>query len=267
LFTRAEDPLYADVWLRVVESKFPLLNGVCSDEAKVRFATQQLRGPARTWWDHFLAMQPVDHVVEWREFKASFRGHYVPADIMDRKLNEFLALTQGNHTVLQYAQAFNDLCQYVGYHADTDEKKRDRFRRGLSTKLRDRLNTVRANSYNELVNMAISQEDCITARQAEKKRKTPVDEDITSIHTMNGPITRSRARQLNLELHSTRVNSVSELKLGAMDVLRIRNLGEDQQGLGTGLGVEEEQQGRPQQEGDQVRVSCDSISGSRISLH
>jgi hypothetical protein len=31
LFTRAEDPLDADVWLKVVESKFPLLNGVCSD--------------------------------------------------------------------------------------------------------------------------------------------------------------------------------------------------------------------------------------------
>jgi hypothetical protein len=75
--------------------------------------------------------------------------------------------------VLQYAQAFNDLCQYAGYHADTDEK-RDKFRRGLSTKLCDRLNIVRANNYNELVNMAISQEDCITARQAEKKRKTPV---------------------------------------------------------------------------------------------
>jgi hypothetical protein len=174
LFTRAEDPLDADVWLRVVESKFPLLNGVCSDVTKVRFATQQLRGPTRTWWDHFLAMQPVDHEVEWREFKAAFRGHHIPAGIMDRKLNEFLALTQGNRTVLQYAQAFNDLCQYAIYHADTDEKKRDRFKRGLSTKLRDRLSTVRANSYNELVNMAISQEDCITARQVEKKRKTPV---------------------------------------------------------------------------------------------
>jgi hypothetical protein len=76
--------------------------------------------------------------------------------------------------VLQYAQAFNDLCQYAGYHADTNEKKRDMFRRGLSTMLRHRLNTVRANSYNELVNMAISQEDCIIARQAEKKRKTPM---------------------------------------------------------------------------------------------
>jgi hypothetical protein len=58
--------------------------------------------------------------------------------------------------VLQYAQAFNDLCQYAGYHADTDVKKRDIFRRGLSTKLRDCLNIVRTNSYNELVNMAIS---------------------------------------------------------------------------------------------------------------
>jgi hypothetical protein len=119
-------------------------------------------------------MQPVDHEVEWREFKAAFRGHHIPAGIMDRKLNEFLALTQGNRTVLQYAQAFNDLCQYAGYHADTYEKKRDRFRRGLSTKLCDRLNTVRANNYNELVNMAISQEDCITAREEEKKRKTPM---------------------------------------------------------------------------------------------
>jgi hypothetical protein len=93
------------------------------------------------------------------------------------------------------------------------------------------------------------------------------DEDITSIHTINGPITRSRARQPILQVRSTLVNCVSELTLGAMDVLMIRNLGEDQQGLGKGLVVEEEQQGRPQQEGDQVRLGCDSISGSRTSLH
>jgi hypothetical protein len=84
----------------VVESKFPLLNGECSDAAKVWFAAQQLRGPARTWWDHFLAMQLVDHVVAWEEFKAAFRGHHIPAGIMDRKLSEFLALTQVSRTVL-----------------------------------------------------------------------------------------------------------------------------------------------------------------------
>jgi hypothetical protein len=65
---------------------------------------------------------------------------------------------------------------------------------------------------------------------------------------MNGPITRSRARQLILQVRSALVNCISELTLGAMDVLMIRNLGEDQKGLG----VEDEQQGRPQREGDQV---------------
>jgi hypothetical protein len=152
LFTKAEDPLDANVWLRVVEFMFSLLARDRSDDTKARFAAQQLRGPARTWWDHFRAMLPTDRDVSWEEFKTAFRGHHVLAGILDRKLNEFLALNQGTRTVLQYAQAFNDLCQYTGYHADSDEKKRDRFCRGLNTKLRERLNTVRADSFNELVN-------------------------------------------------------------------------------------------------------------------
>jgi hypothetical protein len=105
LFTKAEDPLDADVWLCVVESKFHLLTGDCPHDTKARFAAQQLRGPARTWWDHFRAMLPTGHEVSWEEFKTAFRGHHIPAGILDRKLNESLALNQGTCTILQYAQA------------------------------------------------------------------------------------------------------------------------------------------------------------------
>jgi hypothetical protein len=119
-------------------------------------------------------MLPVGHEVSWEEFKTAFRGHHILAEILDRKLNEYLALNQGTRTVLQYAQAFNDLCQYAGYHADSDEKKIEHLRRGLNTMLRERLNTVRVDSFNELVNLAISQEDCIVAHQVEKKRKAPM---------------------------------------------------------------------------------------------
>ena len=101
-------------------------------------------------------MLPADHVVTWDEFKTAFRAHHIPEGLMDRKLNEFLALTQGTRTVIQYAQAFNQLCQYGGYHVDIDAKKRDRFRRGLNTKLKEHLSLVRVDSYNELVNMAIT---------------------------------------------------------------------------------------------------------------
>jgi hypothetical protein len=91
---------------------------------------------------------------------------------------------------------------------------------------------------------ALSQTVACSSRGGSPSPHPEADEDITSIHTMNGPITRSRARQLNLQVRSTLVNCVSELTLWAMDVLMIRNLGEDQQGLGKGLGVEEEKQGR-----------------------
>jgi hypothetical protein len=57
---------------------------------------------------------------------------------------------------------------------DNDAKKQDRFRRGLNTKLKERLNLVRANTFSELVNMALTQEDCIVAHHAEKKRKNPI---------------------------------------------------------------------------------------------
>jgi hypothetical protein len=118
-------------------------------------------------------MQPARHVISWDEFRTAFRAHYIPEGLLERKLNEFLALTQGSNTVLQYAQTFNHLCQYAGYHADNDAKKQDHFCRGLNTKLKERLNLIRANNFSELVNMALTQEDCIMAHRAEKKRKTP----------------------------------------------------------------------------------------------
>jgi hypothetical protein len=174
LFHKADEPLDADAWLHTIESKFALLSTPCSDTNKALFAAQQLCGAARIWWDHYYSMQPAGLVVTWDEFRTAFRVHHIPEGLIERKLNEFFTLTQGTRTVMQYAQVFNHLCQYAGYHADTDARKRDRFRRGLNTKLKERLNLVRANNFNELVNMAITQEDCISAHRAEKKRKTPI---------------------------------------------------------------------------------------------
>jgi hypothetical protein len=171
LFSKAEEPLDADAWLRTIESKFTLLTIPCADSSKAYFAAQQLCGAARIWWDSYCAMQTDAHVISWEEFRNAFRAHHIPEGLMERKLNEFLALTQGTRTVLQYAQAFNHLCQYAGYHADNDSKKQDRFCRGLNTKLKECLNLIKANTFSELVNMALTQEDCITAHRAEKKRK------------------------------------------------------------------------------------------------
>ena len=86
-----------------MESKFTLLVNDCSPANKVKFAAQQLRGPAQLWWKNYTALLQDNHVVTWNEFRMAFRSHHIPEGLMDRKLNEFLALTQETRTVLQYA--------------------------------------------------------------------------------------------------------------------------------------------------------------------
>ena len=100
LFTEADEPLDADAQIRTIESKFSWLTVPCSEANKTRYAAQQLRGSARMWWDHYHEILPADHVVNWNEFKDAFWAHHIPAGLLDRKLNEFLALTQGTRTVL-----------------------------------------------------------------------------------------------------------------------------------------------------------------------
>jgi hypothetical protein len=52
---------------------------------------------------YYYAMQPEGHVLTWEEFRIAFRVHHILEGLIERKLNEFLALTQGTRTVMQYA--------------------------------------------------------------------------------------------------------------------------------------------------------------------
>jgi hypothetical protein len=171
LFHKAEEPLEADAWLRAIEAKLDVLTSPCSEERKVKFAAMYLRGPALLWWDHFKMMQPNGHEITWAEFKTTFMNHHIPKGMVEKKLNELLNLWQGSDSVYQYAQKFNNLCQYGAYYVDTDAKKMDRFRRGLDPELYEKLNPIKTNSYHEIVDLAISQEDGMKKVQNAKKRK------------------------------------------------------------------------------------------------
>ena len=55
VFTKADEPLEADDWLRTMEHKFSLIH--CLETQKPLFAAQQLRGATGAWWENFLAIQ------------------------------------------------------------------------------------------------------------------------------------------------------------------------------------------------------------------
>jgi hypothetical protein len=82
LFSKVEEPIDADAWLRTIESKFALLTILCADSSKAHVATQQLHGAARIQWANYCAMQADGHVISWEEFRNAFRAHHIPEGLM-----------------------------------------------------------------------------------------------------------------------------------------------------------------------------------------
>ena len=98
------------------------------------------------------------------------------------------------------------------------------------------------------------------------------DEDITPVETNNtplvddqGPITRSRARQLNLQVSSflCTYSCAFENSVLPNELIIFRNEGKDQQGHGEGLGDVEGQQGHSDQGGGQNRLDFVLVSDLR----
>jgi hypothetical protein len=56
-FSKEEDPLEAEAWIKAIEAKFSAFVMPCSEENKANFAALQLRGEALMWWDHFKTIQ------------------------------------------------------------------------------------------------------------------------------------------------------------------------------------------------------------------
>jgi hypothetical protein len=169
IFTEAGEPLEVDHWIRVIESKFGFLR--CTEVQKTLIAKQQMRGDASTWWANYTDTRLADYQVSWTEFFCGFRTHYIPVSMIRRKRQEFMDLKQGGTSVHNYSKLFNHLAQYALDQVDTDEKKKDRFMIGLSTKLQERMAFNTGGTFSEFVSNVIIMDDAICAHKKTKKRK------------------------------------------------------------------------------------------------
>jgi len=86
-------------------------------------------------------------------------------------VTEFLELRQGNKTVMEYVNKFNHLAQYASSQVDSDEKKKDRFFRGLTLALQEKLYLGNYQTFGAMMNAAIAVEGFQRASQADWKRK------------------------------------------------------------------------------------------------
>ncbi|MQM04312.1 hypothetical protein Taro_037105 [Colocasia esculenta] len=77
--------------------------------------------------------------VAWDAFVRLFRAKFIPEHIQDRMEQEFLSLTQGSMTVLEYEARFAELSKYAPHIMTDERRKAKKFVMGLKPSLRTRL--------------------------------------------------------------------------------------------------------------------------------
>ena len=75
---------------------------------------------------------------------------------MRMKAAEFMMLTQGTKTLIEYMHEFNNLSRYALEFVDTEAKKIESFKRGLSTKLMKTMANSKCATYNDFVSDALT---------------------------------------------------------------------------------------------------------------
>jgi hypothetical protein len=111
----------ADDWLKSVDKKSQVVQ--CNNRENVQLASHQLSGPTADWWDAYVKAYEEPENINWSEFKATFRAHYIPQEVIKLKKKEFQDLKHGSMSVNKYVTKFTQLSRYALHEVDTDEKK------------------------------------------------------------------------------------------------------------------------------------------------
>ena len=126
------------------------------EEDKMIFTEFLLQGEARLWWKMEKDKKEGKYHL-WKEFQELFLRRYFPISVHERKRKEFLYLTQGNKSVMEYDRKFTKLSRFARSLVVTEKDKVERFVNGLRLSLQD-LALCELSSHAEALDKALKAE-------------------------------------------------------------------------------------------------------------
>ncbi|XP_035542830.1 uncharacterized protein LOC118345283 [Juglans regia] len=141
--------LDAESWIERMEQIFEML--YYTDDQKAKYATYHLIDMANKWWKSTRALVQLELgeavPISWEHFKKIFLDHFFPRTLQESRARQFMDLTQGSMTVVQYAMTFMELSRFASYLIPDEEKKAEKFEHGLDCRIRERVRTLRIQSF------------------------------------------------------------------------------------------------------------------------
>ncbi|XP_058783906.1 uncharacterized protein LOC131658653 [Vicia villosa] len=173
-FAGSLDHIVAHDWLYSMERIFQAIQ--CTEEEKVIFAAQKLKGPAGRWWDTASTRFTSQGIPkDWEHFKTAFLEKYFPNSIRAQKEREFQLFKQGNLTVSEYAEKFEDMAAYSrqAVYAPDELWKIDQFLFGLNADIAHSVSQREFTTYAECLRQCYVAENSLKRVKEEREQNRP----------------------------------------------------------------------------------------------
>ncbi|GKB17275.1 zinc finger, CCHC-type, retrotransposon gag domain protein, partial [Tanacetum coccineum] len=123
-------------WLESVESKLSITK--CAEGNKVEYTDCLLQGRALTWWNTQVQTRGREAAngLSWENFKKLLTKEYCRKDQVQNLESKFLNHMMIGNKVDKYTTRFNELARMVPHMVSTEEKRVDRYIRGLVHEIR-----------------------------------------------------------------------------------------------------------------------------------
>ncbi|VFQ99238.1 unnamed protein product [Cuscuta campestris] len=145
------EPMVTKRWLERVSRVLGTLRVLAEQRGDLAMAL--LQDAAYDWWKR--AGANIPEPVPWATFDELFCEEYVPEHFMEEKRYEFMKFTQGELTLPEYRQKFDELAEFGRDLVPTMEKRCKRFREGLRPDLSSGLVSAPRNDINDLYKQAL----------------------------------------------------------------------------------------------------------------
>ncbi|KAL4365261.1 hypothetical protein AHAS_Ahas07G0088400 [Arachis hypogaea] len=136
------------------------------EDQHVEFATYQLAGESQYWWQGTRCLlQQGDTAIPWDAFRTEFYKKYFPNLARMAKELEILQLKQGQLTVIEYTNMFEELCRFSiicqGAPGDFEEWKCIKYEGGVQSDILSSVGPMEIKIFSDLVNKSKVVEECL----------------------------------------------------------------------------------------------------------
>jgi hypothetical protein len=157
-FLGEPDAEIAGRWLHTIDDTLDQIQ--VAEGLRVNYVAHLLLNRARFWWDMVRSRTPA-WSWSWVEFKEQFEHQFYFSYHQKIKEQEFLALRQGDMSLLDYERRFHDLFMFASHYTPNEQHKVERLRNGLRQKLRQGLVAFKFKTIRELIVVAEVLEACL----------------------------------------------------------------------------------------------------------